>query len=260
LPGHKILVIDDDTLLLQLMEQILEPAGEEVLLANNGPEGLLLFHAYEPDLIILDIIMPILDGWEVCRQIRQISNVPVLMLTALGDERNIVRGLSESDADDYLVKPFSAEILVARVRALLRRAALPLGSQKLAVYEDDYLKIDLVAHQVWVQSQPVKLTATEYRLLAYLVQNANRVLGFDLILKYVWGPKYQDSVDYVHVYISRLRQKLEIEPKNPRYFLTQHGIGYRFQKQAPPAKPSKSENNLPLDMLQTLLLLFTFFL
>jgi two-component system KDP operon response regulator KdpE len=147
-----------------------------------------------------------------------------------------VRGLSESGADDYIVKPFNAEVLMARVGALIRRAALPPLSQKPVIYKDDHLRVDLALHQVWVQEQPVKLTITEYRLLAFLIQNANRVLSFDHILKHVWGNEYRDSVDYVHVYISRLRQKLEVDPKNPQYFLTQHGVGYRFQKSAHPVE------------------------
>jgi DNA-binding response OmpR family regulator len=236
LPGNRILVIDDDDRLLGLVQHILGYAGEQVFLANGGLEGLRQFLAHEPDLIILDIMMPGMDGWEVCVKIRQISHVPILMLTALGHERDIVRGLSESGADDYIVKPFNAEVLMARVGALIRRAALPPLSQKPVIYKDDHLRVDLALHQVWVQEQPVKLTITEYRLLAFLIQNANRVLSFDHILKHVWGNEYRDSVDYVHVYISRLRQKLEVDPKNPQYFLTQHGVGYRFQKSAHPVE------------------------
>jgi two-component system alkaline phosphatase synthesis response regulator PhoP len=254
LSANKILVIDDDDLLLSLVQQILNRAGERVLLANDGLEGLRQFAAHKPDLIILDIMMPGMDGWETCSKIRQLSqHVPIMMLTALGDESHIVRGLSKSGADDYLVKPFSADVLIARIRALIRRATLPPISQRPANYEDDYLKVDLIEQQVWVKGQRVKLTTTEYRLLAYLVQNANKVLNFDHILQYVWGPEYCDSMDYVHVYMSRLRQKLELNPKNPQYFITQHGIGYRFQK--PTLGPAKSQNSLQLDALPLLLLL-----
>jgi DNA-binding response OmpR family regulator len=230
LPGNKILVIDDDDLLLYLVQQILIRSGEQVFLANKGTEGLRQLVVHEPDLVILDVMMPGLDGWQVCAQIRQVSYVPIMMLTALGDESDVVRALSESGADDYLIKPFSAEILVARVRALIRRSILPPLHQKPAVFEDDHLKIDLLKRQVFVQGQPVKLTTTEYRLLAFMLQNANRVISFDHLLQHVWGPQYRDSIDYVHVYISRLRQKLEPDPKNPQYFVTQHGVGYRFQK------------------------------
>jgi DNA-binding response OmpR family regulator len=232
LPGNKVLVIDDDDVLLYLVQQILSQAGEQVFLADNGEEGLHQFLVHEPNLVILDIMMPGMDGWEVCDKIRQISSAPIMMLTALGHDSNIVRGLSVSGADDYLIKPFSSEVLVARVQALIRRAALSPAYPKPIVYEDNYLKIDLVSHQVLVQDQPVKLTITEYWLLAFLIQNANRVLSFEHILEEVWGAEYRDSIDYVQVYISRLRQKLELDPKNPHYFLTQHGIGYRFQKPA----------------------------
>lgn len=249
MPGNKVLVIDDDDLLLYLVQQILNHAGEQVLLASSGAEGLRQFLAHEPDLVILDIMMPGLDGWEVCDKIRQISHVPIMMLTALGHESHIVRGLSESGADDYLVKPFSAQVLVARVRALIRRATLPALYQKPIVYEDDYLKIDLEEHRVLVQGQPVKLTMTEHRLLAFLIQNANRVLSFEHILRHVWGPEYRDSIDYVHVYISRLRQKLELDPKNPQYFVTQHGIGYRFQNLSLAAELIKPEKSVQLDAL-----------
>lgn len=231
--GHKILIIDDDSMLLYMVERILSRAGEEILLANSGLEGLRQLKLHEPDLVILDIMMPDLDGWEVCNQIRQVSNVPVMMLTALGHDRHIVRGLSQSGADDYLVKPFSPEVLLARVQALLRRAALPATFPKSLSYQDNYLKVDLMERQVLVQGRLVKLTVTEYRLLIYLLQNANRVLSFAHILKQVWGNEYGDSLDYVHVYISRLRQKLEEDPKNPRYLLSVHGVGYRFQKQQP---------------------------
>lgn len=232
LSGNKVLVIDDNVTLLCVIEQILSNAGKQVILASNGTEGLRQFQAHEPDLVILDIMMPVLDGWDVCAQIRQVSHVPIMMVTALGDNKQIVRGLSESGADDYLVKPFSPDILLARTQALLRRAALPPLLSKRAVYEDSHLKIDLDEQRVMVQGQPVKLTTTEYRLLAYMLQNANRVLSFENILKHIWGSEYSNSMDYVHVYISRLRQKLETDPKKPQYFLKQHGIGYRFQKLA----------------------------
>lgn len=216
------------------MQQVLSRSGEQVFLANKGIDGLQQLVLHEPDLVILDVMMPGLDGWQVCAQIRQISYVPIMMLTALGHESDIVRALSESGADDYLIKPFSAEILVARVHALIRRSILPPLHQKPAIFEDDHLKIDLLKRQVSVQGQLVKLTTTEYRLLAFMLQNANRVISFDHILQHVWGPQYRDSVDYVHVYISRLRQKLEPDSKNPQYFVTQHGIGYRFQKDIGP--------------------------
>jgi two-component system KDP operon response regulator KdpE len=227
-----------------MVEQILIQAGEQVFLAGDGAEGLRQLLAHDPDLIILDIMMPGMDGWMVCAQIRQISNVPIMMFTVLEGEGNLVRSLKECAADDYLAKPFSANVLVARTEALIRRAKLPPLSAKSVIYQDDYLDVNLVERQVTVQGRSVKLTTTEFRLLAQLVKNADRVISFDDILRQVWGPEYCDSVDYVHVYISRLRQKLEMDPKNPHYILTQHGIGYQFRKPVLPFETPEAERSL----------------
>jgi two-component system KDP operon response regulator KdpE len=238
-----ILVIDDDPHLLRLLEFILSQAGWQVYTASSGQEGLEQFYVLQPNLVILDIMIPDIDGWNVCGQIRQSSQVPIMMLTALGQEEHIIRGLRESGADDYLIKPFSVNILVARIEALLRRVTLPARTKKRTAYDDGYLAISLTERRVLVKGQPVKLTTTEYRLLVYMLQYANRVLTFNHILEHVWGAAYQDSVDYVHVYMSRLRQKLEENPKNPSYLVTVHGIGYRLQLLAPfPLKQSDFSN------------------
>lgn len=228
--SETILVIDDEPAVLSLIEYTLARSGWQVYTALNGIEGLEQFSVRQPDLVILDLIMPGMDGWETCRRIRQLSCVPIMMLTALKETSCIVRGLKESGADDYLIKPFNADILAVRVLALLRRAALSISVKEPVSYDDGYLSINLAERQILIEEQPIKLTATEYRLLIYLFQNANRVLSSDHILESVWGPRYQDSTDYVHVYISRLRQKIEADPKNPHYLITQHGVGYRFQK------------------------------
>jgi DNA-binding response OmpR family regulator len=233
---RSILVIDDDAILLSLIDHIFSKAGWQVYTAVDGVKGLKQLQLHQPDLIILDIMMPGMNGWETCSHIRQCSQVPIIMLTALDHESHIIRGLRESGADDYLIKPFNANILVAQAEALLRRAALPAMTKQPTTYSDAYLTIDLTTRQVLVGGETVKLTMTEYRLLAYLLQHTNRVLSFNHILGNIWGPEYQNSLDYVHVYVSRLRQKLEQDPKDPQYLQTVHGVGYRFKKPARPAE------------------------
>ncbi len=228
--GKKILVIDDDYSLCQMIKFSFNRAGAQVFTANDGREGLHQFYNHRPDLVVLDVRMPDIDGWEACRQIRMLSNVPIIMLTTLDKDEEIIRGLNFG-ADDFVTKPFSREVLMARVLALLRRAETPaeIGSPS---YRDSYLVIDLEKHQVFVLGKPVQLTATEFRLLAFLFQNAGQVLTYQTILDRVWGWEYKDSIDYVHVYLSHLRRKLEEDPRNPKYLLTERGIGYRFEKHA----------------------------
>jgi two-component system KDP operon response regulator KdpE len=225
----KVLVVDDDPALLPLIEYTFAREDYEVHCASDGKEALRQFFAHRPDLVILDIMMPRMDGWETCRRIREVSDVPIVMLTARGQDEDVIRGL-EYGADDYLTKPFSIKVLVARARAVLRRAALPpVDYSESTTYADDYLTMDLQQRRVTVRGEIVKLTPTEYRLLAYLVQNAGRALTFSQILQSVWGWEYQDDVDYVRVYIWHLRQKLEEDPKNPKYIQTETGVGYRFE-------------------------------
>ena len=227
--GKKILVIDDDYSLCQMIKFSFNRAGAQVFTAHDGREGLHQFYNHRPDLVVLDVRMPDIDGWEACRQIRMLSNVPIIMLTTLDKDEEIIRGLNFG-ADDFVTKPFSREVLMARVLALLRRAETPveIGSPS---YRDNYLVIDLEKHLVFVLDKPVQLTATEFRLLAFLFQNAGQILTYQTILDRVWGWEYKDSIDYVHVYLSHLRRKLEEDPRNPRYLLTERGIGYRFEKQ-----------------------------
>jgi DNA-binding response OmpR family regulator len=230
--NEKVLVVDDDPALLDLIGYAFAREGYQVSTACDGKEALRRFFADRPHLVILDIMMPRMDGWETCRRIREVSEVPIVMLTAKGQDEDIVRGL-EYGADDYLTKPFSVKVLLARARAALRRAALPPPKQeKPIVYVDDYLAVDLGQRRVTVGGEAVKLTPTEYRLLAYLVENAGQVLTSQQILQAVWGWEYQDELDYVRVYIWHLRQKLESEPKSPRYIQTEMGVGYRFERRA----------------------------
>ena len=226
--GKTILVIDDDPEMLRLLEHIFSREGAQVCTAAGGQEGLRQFYNYPPHLVVLDVMMPDLDGWQVCDRVRQMSDVPIIFLTALNAEAEIIHGL-DTGAVDYVTKPFSPHVLVARARAALRQTELAPGTEKTDTYRDDYLAIDLDTRQVTVRGEPVKLTKTEYRLLAYLVENAGQVLTPQQILEYVWGREYRDSIDYTHVYMWRLRQKLEEDPQNPRYLLTEHGLGYRFQ-------------------------------
>ena len=225
----KILVIDDDPRLVKLVDYSLTQEGYEVYKAYDGQEGLRQMYSHQPDLVILDIMMPRMDGWQVCRRIREMSNVPIIMLTAKGGEEDIARGL-DYGADDYLTKPFRVKELLARVRAVLRRAALPPPTEEPVTYSDEYLTVNLAERRVVVQGEPVKLTPTEFRLLALLVKNAGRVLTFQQILEHVWGWEYQDDVDYVRIYVWHLRQKIEEDPSQPRYILTEYGVGYRFEK------------------------------
>ena len=227
----KILVVDDNPDLAQALSLgfKLEWPECEVVAAHNGGNGLTLFGKENPDLVVLDIAMPGMDGFEVVRRLREISDVPVIMLTVRGEELDKVRAL-ELGADDYLTKPFSIKVLLAHARAVLRRAALPpVEYDESTRYADDYLTVDLKERRITVAGEPVKLTPTEYRLLAYLVQNASQVLTFRQILQNVWGWEYQDDLDYVRVYVWHLRQKLEQDPKNPKYIQTEIGVGYRFE-------------------------------
>jgi two-component system KDP operon response regulator KdpE len=228
LHGRTVLVVDDDPQLLALVEQMMARAGARAILAEDGHAGLRLFYEHRPDLVILDIMMPGLDGREVCRRLRELSDVPVLMLTALDEPGEIAASLGDG-ADDYVSKPFYGEVLLARLRALLRRAARPSPAGTRRAYDDGYLAIDLDGRRVHVRGEPVSLTPTEYELLRYLYEHAGRVLSYPQILSHVWGPEFADSTQYVHVYVHRLRQRLCEDPAHPRYLVTEPGVGYRLE-------------------------------
>lgn len=228
--NKKILVIDDDVNLAQMIKFTFSRAGAHVYTAVDGREGLHRFYDNRPDLVILDVRMPDIDGWETCRQIRMFSNVPIIMLTTLNKDEEIIHGL-DYGADDFVSKPFSRDVLLARARALLRRTETPFDTDGRVAYSDNYLVVNLEKRRVLVRGEPVQLTATEFRLLSYLLQNAGQVLTYGTILDKVWGWEYQDSIDYVHVYLSHLRRKIEEDPRNPKYLLTERGVGYRFEKQ-----------------------------
>ncbi len=228
---RKILVVDDDPTTRLLAEQVLREAGYQVYLAQDGQEALRQFYAVRPDLVVLDVVMPHLNGWQTLTIIRSLSDAPVLMLTGQAADEDMVQGL-ELGADDYLGKPFNPKVLVARVRAALRRTAQVAISMQSPVFEDGYLRIDLLERRVWVNGEPIKLSAKEDGMLAMLVENADRLLSSRQILERVWGWEYQDDTDYVRVYMAHLRQKLEPDPKKPRYLVTEHGTGYRFNRRS----------------------------
>jgi len=225
--GTRILVIDDDPELVDLIQLIFEREGAEVYAAGNGQEGICQFGLCRPDLILLDIMMPTLDGWETCRLFRGFTDVPIIFLTALNKEQDVVRGL-DCGAEDYVTKPFCPEVLLARARVALRAPHRASHTPRTAEFDDGYLSIDAAQRSVVVGGKPVRLTATEYRLLAYLVENAGRILTYEQILEHVWGWEYRGSVDYVHVYVSHLRHKIEWDPGDPAYILTERAVGYRF--------------------------------
>jgi len=230
--SKKILVIDDDPAFLNLVEQVLTQKGYEVLKAGSGREGLRLMFDQRPHLVLLDVVMPGTDGWQVCSRIREISDVPIIMITGrYKSEEDIVRGL-DYGADDYLIKPVGSKELIARVRAVLRRAELP-SSQEIRqgiIYSDGFLTVDITERKVTVDGKRVKLTPREFRLFTLLVENAGRILTHKQLLEKVWGWEYTDDVDYVRIYISHLRQKIEPDPSLPKYIITESGVGYYFQK------------------------------
>ncbi len=227
--SHKLLLIDDSEDIQKLVGMFLERDGYKVISASNGKEGLRALAKIRPDLVLLDIMMPEVDGWVTCQRIREISSVPIIMLTAKTQERDIVRGL-ELGADDYVTKPFDPAELRARIRALLRRAkeATTDDSAPL-VLDDGWLHIDMGKRIVKTDGTQVDLTPTEFRLLAALIQKLDCVIPHRQLLSQVWGPEYTEEVHYLKLYVRYLRQKLEQDPSNPQYLLTEWGVGYRFR-------------------------------
>jgi two-component system KDP operon response regulator KdpE len=225
-----ILVVDDEPAQLKLVEKVLASNGYGVITASNGYEAIRIVYEEHPALVLLDIMMPELDGWQTCRCIREAGDIPVIMLSGKRtSEADVVRGL-DYGADDYLGKPVGYKELLARVRAVLRRADKPSyekGKKKLT-YSDDTLTVDVDERKVAVNGEKVRLTPREFRLLALLVENPDHVLSHRQVLEKVWGWEYIDDVDYVRIYISHIRQKIESEPSQPRYILTEPGVGYYF--------------------------------
>jgi len=221
----RILIVDDEPRLVRLVREVLGAVGYEVLEAAHGETGVEMVAMEQPDLLLLDILLPRgMDGYEVCRRVRQFSDLPIIMLTARAREADVLEGF-DVGADDYLTKPFSAKELIARVRAVLRRSKSP-KEITIRKIECGDLKIDFARHQVTVRGRQVRLTRTEYRLLYELAMNANKVMLHQDLLTEVWGTEYRDDIDYLRTYIRYLRQKIEADPSHPRYVLTHTGVGY----------------------------------
>ena len=227
-----VLTADDDPHLLRLVMRNLELEGYEVLTASDGQQALEQIKAHAPDLVLLDVMMPRMDGFTVCQQVRAFSAVPIIMVTARGQEQDKVHGLNLG-ADDYLTKPFGVDELLARVRAVLRRSRFTASDRASASPTSTIgeITIDYAQHLVTLAGQEVELTPTEYRILAYLAQNAGRVVTQDLLLEHVWGAEYMGESHILQVNVNRLRHKLEPDPSRPLYILTKVGIGYLIAAQ-----------------------------
>src|SRR3989304_8141399 len=222
--AERILVVDDEPRFVRLVEANLQTEGFEVIKAKNGQQAIDLTVSEKPDLILLDVMMPEMDGFAVCERIREFSNVPIIMLTAKGDEEHKVRGLNLG-ADDYVVKPFSANELIARVQAVLRRAQKQTSEFLEPTFTRGALSISFARAEVIANGQPVSLSATEYRLLLQFARHAGKTLTADELLRNVWGPEYSEEKEILWGRISRLRQKLEKDPKNPELIVTLSGEG-----------------------------------
>jgi DNA-binding response OmpR family regulator len=223
--SKRILIVDDEPRYLRLLEANLKTEGYTVVTAADGLQAIDAFAAQPVDLVLLDVMMPRLDGFGTCQRIREFSNVPIIMLTAKGEEQDRVKGL-DLGADDYLVKPFSATELLARVRAVLRRAQLPTEQGQERFFTHENLKIDFARAEVWRDEQPISLSATEYRLLLQFAHNIGKILTSEDLLTSVWGPEYKSDKEILWVRIARLRQKLEGDAHNPRHIVTRSGLGY----------------------------------
>jgi DNA-binding response OmpR family regulator len=226
--GKRILVVDDEPRMIGFIRMNLELEGHLVIEAHNGLEALDAVRTQLPDLVLLDIMMPELDGFETLRMLREFSDIPVIMLTAKGDENDKVYGL-ELGADDYVTKPFGPRELSSRIKAVMRRWKTPSSSPNDAVMEvDERLSVDFNQREVIVEGERIKLRPTEYRLLYHLIENAGWTVPHDQLLAKVWGYEYRDEAHYVRLYVNYLREKIEEDPANPQYILTERGVGYRF--------------------------------
>jgi two-component system KDP operon response regulator KdpE len=223
----KILVVEDDTSIASLIQLQLENRGYDVDVAHDGAEGLRQAYAVQPDLVVLDIMMPDMDGWTVCERLRELSDVPIIFVTAVGKETDIVRGL-EMGADDYLVKPFSPRELVARIEAVLRRGTQGPSTIESRVYTNGPLSVNLENREVTLNHKLVELTPIEFKLLSTFIRNEDKVLTHRFLLSQVWGPAYEEERQYLKLYVWYLRQKIEVDPSNPELIVTERGVGYRL--------------------------------
>jgi two-component system KDP operon response regulator KdpE len=224
----RILVVDDEISIVKFVRAVLKDKGYEVLTATNGAEAVQTLEKELPNLVILDIMMPKMDGFDVCRRLREWSQVPIIMLSARGDEQDKVKCL-DLGADDYITKPFGEDELLARVRAMLRRTEAAVAQPPLSTFTSGDLKISFAERRVTIADKEVKLTPTEYDLLQEFVINAGKVLTYTYLLQKVWGPEYGDEHQYLHVFIGRLRKQIEPDPEHLAYIITVPGVGYRFK-------------------------------
>jgi two-component system KDP operon response regulator KdpE len=229
----KVLIVDDEPAIRDALGRKLRRENFDVVLCGDGLDGLRAFHAERPDIVVLDIVMPgEMDGLTVCRRIREVADTPVMMLSAQAiTEEDIIEGLS-AGADEYLIKPVGLNEFVARIQALLRRVQIGMAETEQG-YNDGYLNVDLHRRHVHVDGRRIHLTPTEFKLLAVLLENAGRVVSQRALLEQVWGHEYIDDIYYPRVYISQLRRKIEPDAASPTYILTEHRVGYRFEKQTP---------------------------
>lgn len=223
-----VLVVDDEKPLRDFVRRNLEVRSYKVLTASNGLEALAIFNNENIQLVIMDIMMPHMDGLETTRRIRQQSHVPIIILTAMGEESDKVRAF-DLGADDYLTKPFGVGELLGRVKAVLRRADWSEPAPNEERIARGEIELDVERHKVTVRGEAVELTPTEFNLLLYLMKHAGKVLDHRAILQHVWGTEYGEEAEYLRVYMGKLRQKIEADPFNPHYLHTEHGIGYRFE-------------------------------
>jgi DNA-binding response OmpR family regulator len=228
----KILVIEDDEDIRTIVVTRLKMAGYETIVSAGGMDGLRRFYGDRPDLVVLDIAMPVMDGWQVLERLREVSDVPVLILTAASQERDKLRGL-RSGADDYITKPFSGEELLARVEVALRRVVSSDDEAETTGYSDPGIAIDFQKHEVFVRGESVGLSPTEFRLLTALTRSANQVLGQDQLLDQVWGREYVGSLEVVRLYVGYLRRKIERDHETPTLIETVRGFGYRYRRPSP---------------------------
>ena len=224
--GERILIIEDDNELAEFIRWQLTRAGYETQTTHRSTEGVEKVREWQPDLVILDVMMPDMDGWTACQQIQGISNIPIIFTTALGTEKDIVRGL-EMGAEDYLVKPFGPKELIARIRTVLRRQRVPSDRHE-HIYTNGALYVNLDTREVRVNGQAVELTPIEFKLLTCFVEQEGIVLTHSFLLSQAWGPEHEDERQYLKLYIWYLRQKLEADPTHPKLILTQRGVGYRM--------------------------------
>lgn len=226
--NRSFLIIDDDINLgKSLKVGLMSQGAKNVFLATDGRSGIQIFEEKSPDLVLLDIRMPVLDGWETVKYLRWISTVPIIMLTSLSSDENVLNGLNLG-AVDYITKPFNKQVLHARIESALRNYTSTPENNRLSIIADGYLEINLDTRQVHVDKKHVKLSTTEYDLLKYFAANPNRCIAYIELLENVWGESYTDQTDYTRVYVSALRRKIEADPKKPKYLITEYRRGYRF--------------------------------